>query len=76
MASIATILGAMVAVTSVFNALGPITAGFVYDATGAYSSIFVAYIVVDCLAAGLVYFMGQQPSRAALAERALLEESE
>ena len=64
MASIATILGAMVAVTSAFNALGPITAGLVYDATGAYSLIFIVYIVIDCLAAGLVYFMGRQPARA------------
>ena len=76
MASIATVLGAMVAVTSAFNALGPITAGFVYDATGAYSMIFVAYIIIDCLAAGLIYFMGQQPSRAPAVEKALLEGSE
>ena len=73
MASIATILGAMVAVTSAFNALGPITAGLVYDATGAYSIIFIAYIVVDCLAAALIYFMGQQPARAPAMEEALLE---
>jgi sugar phosphate permease len=76
MASIATILGAMVAVTSVFNALGPITAGFVYDAMGEYSLIFIVYIVVDCLAAGLVYFLGRQPSRAPAFEQALVEEPE
>jgi predicted MFS family arabinose efflux permease len=76
MASIATVLGAMVAVTSAFNALGPITAGFVYDATGAYSIIFVAYILIDCVAAGLVYFMGRQPSHAPAVEKTLLERSE
>ncbi|HUS83414.1 MAG TPA: MFS transporter [Dehalococcoidia bacterium] len=76
MASIATILGAMVAVTSAFNALGPITAGFVYDATGAYSIIFVAYIVIDCLAAGLIYFLGRQPSQAPAFDGALVEGSD
>jgi predicted MFS family arabinose efflux permease len=76
MASIATVLGAMVAVTSAFNALGPITAGFVYDATGAYSIIFAAYIGVDCLAAGLIYFLGRQPLRVVGVAGALLEGSE
>jgi sugar phosphate permease len=76
MASIATILGAMVAVTSVFNALGPITAGFVYDATGAYTIIFVAYVAIDCLAAGLIYFLGRQPQRAPAIESALAEGAE
>ena len=65
MASVATILGAMVAVTSAFNGLGPIAAGFVYDRTGSYSAIFVAYVAIDCLAAALVYFLGRQPSRVA-----------
>jgi predicted MFS family arabinose efflux permease len=76
MASIATILGAMVAVTSVFNALGPITAGFVYDATGAYTIIFAAYVAIDCLAAALIYFLGRQPDRAPAIESALAEGAE
>lgn len=73
MASIATVLGAMVAVTSVFNALGPVTAGFVYDATGAYSLIFIVYIVIDCVAAGLIYFLGRQPVRVEAFDSALVE---
>jgi len=76
MASIATILGAMVAVTSVFNALGPITAGLVYDATGAYSLIFIVYVAIDCLAAGLIYFMGREPARARAFDGARAEGSE
>lgn len=71
--SIAMILGVMVAVTSAFNALGPMIAGFVYDRTGAYSTIFVVYVVLDCLAAVLVYFLGGQPSHLPTIERALPE---
>ncbi len=73
MPSVATILGAMVAVTSAFNGLGPIMAGFVYDRAGSYTSIFVAYIAIDLIAAALVYFLGRQPSRLAVIERPLLE---
>ena len=73
-ASIATILGAMVAVTSVFNALGPITAGLVYDSTGAYSLIFIVYIAVNCLAAALIYFMGREPARAPVFDEGLAKD--
>ncbi len=61
MASVATILGAMIAVTSVFNALGPVLAGFVYDAAGTYRPIFLVYVGIDCLAAAIVYFLGRPP---------------
>jgi predicted MFS family arabinose efflux permease len=75
-ASIAMVLGLMVAVTSIFNALGPVTAGFVYDRTGGYGAIFVALALLDCLAAGLVYFLGSQPVRLAAVEPILPEGAE
>jgi sugar phosphate permease len=75
MASVATILGAMVAVTSAFNGLGPILAGFVYDRTGNYTSIFIAYIIIDIVAAAIVYLLGKQPVRGPIVvEGPLLEE--
>jgi len=72
MASVATILGAMIAITSIFNALGPMMAGLVYDLTGTYRLIFLIYVAIDCLAAALIYFLGRQPLGQKLPDRALL----
>jgi MFS transporter, OFA family, oxalate/formate antiporter len=76
MTSIATILGAMIAVTSVFNALGPVAAGVAYDISGTYDTIFLLYVGIDCLAALLVCFLGRRPLGREYLDTALLPVSE
>jgi len=57
LASVATIVGAMTAFSSLFSALGPVFAGFMYDLLGSYTLAFVVFIAIDCFAALLVLFM-------------------
>jgi MFS family permease len=52
--SVATIVGAMTAFSSLFSALGPIFAGFMYDLLDSYTVAFLVFIAVDCLAMVLV----------------------
>jgi sugar phosphate permease len=64
--SVATIVGAMTAFSSLFSALGPVFAGFMHDLLGDYTLAYVVFIVIDCFAALLVLFMRppQLPERA------------
>ncbi len=55
--SVATIVGAMTAFSSLFSALGPIFAGFMHDLLGSYTLAFLVFIAIDCLAAVLVLFI-------------------
>lgn len=57
LASVATIVGAMWAFSSILMALGPVFAGFMYDLLGSYTLAFVIFIGVDCFAALLVLLM-------------------
>jgi cyanate permease len=61
LASVATILGAMTAFSSIFMAVGPVFAGFMHDWLGSYTLAYVVFISVDCLAALLVLLIGTRP---------------
>ncbi len=56
-ASVATIVGAMTAFSSLFSALGPVFAGFMYDLLGSYTSAFLVFIGLDCLSLVLALFI-------------------
>lgn len=56
-ASVATIVGAMTAFSSLLSALGPVFAGFMHDLLGDYTLAYVVFIAIDCLAALLALFM-------------------
>ena len=61
LASVATILGAMTAFSSIFMAVGPVFAGFMHDWLDSYTLAYVVFISVDCLAALLVLLIGTRP---------------
>jgi OFA family oxalate/formate antiporter-like MFS transporter len=56
-ASVATIVGAMTAFSSLFMAVGPVFAGFMYDLLDSYTLAYLVFIGVDCFAALLVLLM-------------------
>ena len=58
LASVATIMGAMTAFSSIFMAVGPVFAGFMHDLLGSYTLAYVVFISVDCVACLLVLLMG------------------
>lgn len=57
LASLATIVGAMTAFSSLFSALGPIFAGFMHDLLGNYTLAYLVFIGIHCFAALLVLLM-------------------
>jgi MFS family permease len=57
LASVATILGAMTAFSSLLMAVGPVFAGFMHDLLDSYTLAFIIFIAVDCFAAILVLLM-------------------
>jgi sugar phosphate permease len=61
--SLAMILGAMTAFSSIFMAAGPVFAGFMYDLLESYTLAYLVFIGVDLLAFALVLMMGRQPDR-------------
>jgi predicted MFS family arabinose efflux permease len=61
LSSVATILGAMTAFSSIFMAVGPVFAGFMHDWLDSYTLAYVVFISVDCLAALLVILIGPHP---------------
>ncbi len=61
LASVATILGAMTAFSSIFMAVGPVFAGFMHDLLGSYTLAYVVFISVDCVAAFLILLIGPRP---------------
>ncbi len=61
LASVATIMGAMTAFSSMFAAAGPVFAGFMHDLLGNYTLAFLVFISVDCLAALLILLVGPRP---------------
>lgn len=61
LSSVATILGAMTAFSSVFMAVGPVFAGFMHDLLGSYTLAYLVFISVDCVAALLVVLIGPRP---------------
>ncbi len=63
LASVATIVGAMMAFASVFMAAGPVFAGFMHDLLGSYTIAYLVFIIVDCVASLLVLFTGPRPLR-------------
>jgi len=58
LASVATILGAMTAFSSIFMAVGPVFAGFMHDVLDSYTLAYLVFISVDCVAAVLVLLIG------------------
>jgi MFS family permease len=58
LASVATIMGAMTAFSSIFMAVGPVFAGFMHDLLGSYTLAYLVFISVDCVACLLVLLMG------------------
>jgi len=69
LASVATILGAMTAFSSIFMAVGPVFAGFMYDLLGSYTLAYLVFISVDCVAALLVLLIGPRHSAAGITGR-------
>ena len=61
LASVATILGAMTAFSSIFMAVGPVFAGFMHDLLGSYTLAYVVFFSVDCVAGLLVLLIGSRP---------------
>ena len=56
-ATVATIVGAMTAFSSLFSALGPVFAGFMHDLLGSYTLAFLVFAGIDCVAALLILFV-------------------
>ncbi len=54
-------------ISSLFNPIGPVLAGFMWDVTGSYRSIFTAYIGTQSLAALLILW-ARPPKKAASAQ--------
>ncbi len=62
-ASVATIVGAMTAFSSLFMAVGPVFAGFMHDLLDSYTLAYLVFIGVDCFAALLVLLMRPPQAR-------------
>ncbi len=58
LASVATIMGAMTAFSSIFMAVGPVFAGFMHDLLDSYTLAYLVFISIDCVACLLVLLMG------------------
>jgi MFS family permease len=56
-ASVATIVGAMTAFSSLFMAVGPVFAGFMYDLLDSYTLAYLVFIGIDCFSALLILLM-------------------
>jgi MFS family permease len=63
LASVATIVGAMMAFASIFMAAGPVFAGFMHDLLGSYTLAYLVFISIDCVASLLVLLTGPRPLR-------------
>ncbi len=50
----AAVMGVVTAFGMVISAVGPAAAGFIYDAAGSYMPAFMAFLVIDAVAAALV----------------------
>lgn len=60
LASLGSILGAVVLVSDVGFAIGPLLAGYVFDVTGSYDTAFRLFIAT-CILAGLLVFFVRPP---------------
>jgi MFS family permease len=62
MKSIGTIFGVVASATGAGVGLGPLLVGYIYDRTGSYDAILMAWIPLGLLTAGLILWLGRYPT--------------